>query len=313
IAFGPVPSRRLGISLGINNIPPKICTYACVYCQLGRAIKMQTSRQAFYSPTEIGKSVRKKVEKIYAQGGHIDYLTIVPDGEPTLDILLSEQIKALRPLDIKIAVITNGSLLYREEVRDALSLADWVSVKVDCVIPEIWRRLDHPYKGLELGEILEGIQAFAQVFTGRLVTETMLVRGLNDEDSCLEESASFIQGLSADTSYLSIPTRPPADSRVLPPDEGQINRAFQVFSNRLKKVEYLIGYEGNEFSSTGDIREDVLGITSVHPMRADAIDALLQRYQGDWAEIKELVNKGDLIETSFSGYTFYVRALKKKA
>ena len=116
ITFGPVPSRRLGRSLGINNIPPKICTYSCVYCQLGRTIKMQADRRAFYEPEKVFQDVKNKVEKAKGKGETIDYLTFVPDGEPTLDINLGREIELLRPLGIKVAVISNSSLIWREDV-----------------------------------------------------------------------------------------------------------------------------------------------------------------------------------------------------
>ena len=93
IAFGPVPSRRLGHSLGINNIPPKICTYSCVYCQVGRTLRMQVERGAFYEPEQIARNVEKKVKEAQDKGERIDYLTFVPDGEPTLDINLGKEIK----------------------------------------------------------------------------------------------------------------------------------------------------------------------------------------------------------------------------
>ena len=116
ITFGPVPSRRLGRSLGINNIPPKICTYSCVYCQLGRTIKMQADRRAFYETEKVFQDVKNKVEKAKGKGETIDYLTFVPDGEPTLDINLGREIELLRPLGIKVAVISNSSLIWREDV-----------------------------------------------------------------------------------------------------------------------------------------------------------------------------------------------------
>ena len=127
IAFGPVPSRRLGRSLGINNIPPKVCTYSCVYCQLGRTIKMKVERGAFYEPDEILQDVHDKVEKAREAGEVIDYLTFVPDGEPTLDINFGREIELLRPLGIKIAVITNSSLIWREDVREALMKAERIA------------------------------------------------------------------------------------------------------------------------------------------------------------------------------------------
>jgi len=124
IAFGPVPSRRLGNSLGINNIPPKTCTYSCVYCQLGRTNKMQVERHIFYNPQNILRAVQDKVNKVKETGVPIDYLTFVPDGEPTLDINLEYEIDLLKFLGIKIAMITNGSLIWRVPEVIGLSYTD---------------------------------------------------------------------------------------------------------------------------------------------------------------------------------------------
>ena len=112
-AFGPVPSRRLGRSLGINNIPPKVCTYSCIYCQLGRTVRMQSERGAFYAPEEVVRGVEEQVVKAREKNERIDYLTFVPDGEPTLDINLGREMELLRPRGIKIAVISNASLRAR--------------------------------------------------------------------------------------------------------------------------------------------------------------------------------------------------------
>lgn len=131
IAFGPVPSRRLGRSLGINNIPPKVCTYSCVYCQVGKTTRMQSGRVRFYDPQEIYMEVAQKVEKARQKGEAVDYLTFVPDGEPTMDVHLGEEIELLKSLGLKIAVITNGSLVWRQDVRADLAKADWVSFKID--------------------------------------------------------------------------------------------------------------------------------------------------------------------------------------
>ena len=117
--YGPVPSRRLGQSLGINNIPPKICTYSCVYCQLGRTIELQSERRRFYDPDVIFKDTKRQIRKAREKDERIDYLTIVPDGAPTLDVNLGREIGLLKSLGIKIAVIENASLLWREDVRNA--------------------------------------------------------------------------------------------------------------------------------------------------------------------------------------------------
>ncbi|MCK4514845.1 MAG: radical SAM protein, partial [Spirochaetaceae bacterium] len=309
IAFGPVPSRRLGRSVGINNIPPKICTYACVYCQLGRTIKMRVEREAFYTPEEIVQSVQEKVQKAQAANEPIDYLTFVPDGEPTLDVHLGREIELLKPLGIKIAVITNSSLVSREDVRNDLQGADWVSLKVDSVKESIWRKVDRPPGVLELNAIQEGMLELAATFEGVLVTETMLVEGVNDGEESVGGITGFLSQLKPRTVYLSIPTRPPAENWVHPPDEKTINRAFQIMSERLDHVEYLIGYEGNEFAFTGDVQEDLLSITAVHPMREDAVGAFLERANSDWEVVHRLVAEDELVETEFEGWKFYLRRL----
>lgn len=310
IAFGPVPSRRLGRSLGINNIPPKVCTYSCIYCQLGRTIKMQSTRSAFYEPQEVLKAVRDKVDKAKEMGESVDYLTFVPDGEPTLDANLGREIELLRPLGIKIAVITNASLIWIGDVRDALMKADWVSLKIDSTREEVWHRLDRPHGALKLSWILDGMLEFADAYGGDLVTETMLVQGVNDGEEHIREVANFLAQLKPARAYLSIPIRPPAEAWVRAPDEEVINRAYQVFSKSVDQVEYLIGYEGNAFAFTGDVEEDLLSITAVHPMRAEAVSEFLTQAGSDWSVVQRLINRGQLVETDYDGHSFYMRKLR---
>ena len=311
VTFGPVPSRRLGQSLGINNIPPKICSYACIYCQLGRTLTMQTERADFYDPERIFKEVRKRVEEVRVAGESVDYLSFVPDGEPTLDLNLGRTIDLLGPLGIKIAVITNSSLIWREDVRDELARADWVSLKVDSVREDMWRRIDRPHGQLHLSQILDGALAFSESFTGRLVTETMLVEGVNDSDELLEELATFLSRLRPETAYLAIPTRPPAESNVRAPDESRVTHAWSILSGALDNVELLTGYEGDAFFSGGRVDEDLLAITSVHPMRADAVDALLARRGADRSVVQRLVEEGELIEVDYQGQSFLMRKLTR--
>jgi len=310
IAFGPVPSRRLGRSLGINNIPPKTCTYSCVYCQLGRTIKMQVERCAFYEPQQVLQDVQHKVVKARGMGESIDYLTFVPDGEPTLDVNLGREIELLKPLGIKIAVITNSSLVWRADVRDDLMEADWVSLKVDSTREEIWRRVNRPHRTLQLASILDGMLEFAKVYRGELATETMLVEGVNDRDDHIGEIADFLARLRPATAYLSIPTRPPAERWVQPPGEEVINRAYQILSERVDQVEYLIGYEGNAFAFTGNVEEDLLSITAVHPMREEAVGEFLSRARADWPIVYELIEENQLVETEYGGKRFYMRKLR---
>lgn len=310
IAFGPVPSRRLGRSIGINHIPPKTCSYACVYCQVGRTSRLRTARCAFYAEDDIVAHVQQKVADARAAGEGIDYLTFVPDGEPALDIGLLGVIERLKPLGIKIAIISNSSLLWRADVRAALSQADWVSVKVDAVRADVWGRINRPHRSLWLEMVLDGIMAFAGSYRGEFATETMLVRGVNDDAAHLADLAAFLAQLQPAKAYLSVPTRPPAEPWVELPPEDAINRAYQLVQAHVAHVELLIGYEGNAFAATGDVAGDLLSITAVHPMREDAVQELLARAGASMPVVEALVSAGQLVRMTYGGHTFYARRLR---
>jgi wyosine [tRNA(Phe)-imidazoG37] synthetase (radical SAM superfamily) len=309
ISFGPVPSRRLGQSLGINNIPPKICTYSCVYCQLGRTLHIQVEREEFYKTEKIIEDVEKKVREAKKRGESIDYLTFVPDGEPTLDINLGREIELLKGLGIKIAVITNASLLNRREVLDDLKKADWVSVKIDAINHEIWHRINRPHTSLKLYKILQGILKFSQNFNGELTTETMLIHDVNDSSKEIEKIANFIEGIESEKSYLAIPTRPPSEDWVEPAKEETLNKAYQIFKERNIRVEYLVGYEGNAFAFTGDVEKDLLSITSVHPMRREGVNEYLRKADADWSSVERLTEENKLVEIEYNKKKFYLRKL----
>jgi wyosine [tRNA(Phe)-imidazoG37] synthetase (radical SAM superfamily) len=270
---------------------------------------MQVERSGFYEPAQLFRAVQSQVERTRKAGERIDYLTFVPDGEPTLDAALGREIELLKPLDLPIAVITNGSLLWRQDVRKDLMAADWVSVKVDAVAEGIWRRVNRPPGSLALASILEGALRFARDYRGELVTETMLVAGVNDDAAHLEEIASFLARLQPSRAYLSVPTRPPAEEWAKPPDEQDITRAYQILGQKVLHVEYLIGYEGNAFAFTGDVEEDLLSITAVHPMRKEAVTDFLARAKADWSTVRRLTEQGRLIETEYQGQAFYMRKL----
>jgi wyosine [tRNA(Phe)-imidazoG37] synthetase (radical SAM superfamily) len=309
IIFGPVPSRRLGRSLGINNIPPKICSYSCIYCQLGRTIKLRKDRDTFYPPIHIFNEVRKKVNRLQNSGEKIDYLTFVPDGEPTLDILLGEEIELLKSFRIPIAVITNSSFLWKEDVRKALDRADLVSLKIDSLDEAIWRKINRPHIGLKLSLILAGIRTFVREFQGKLVTETMLVKGLNDADANIGKIAAFLKELKPAKAYVSVPTRPPAEENVEIPYEEVVLQAFQIFKESGLDAELLTGYEGNEFSATGDVETDLLSITAVHPMREESVNVILDRAKEDWGIVRKLVDQRKLIELHYQGRKYYLRKM----
>lgn len=312
IAFGPVPSRRLGRSLGINHIP-RVCTYSCVYCQVGRTTRLRDRRSGFLEPEVVVDAVRRKVAAADAAGAEVDYLTLVPEGEPTLDEALGRMIRELRPLGIPIAVVTNGSLLTREEVREALAGADWVSLKVDTVDEALWHAVNRPHGHLRLRPILDGMREFAAGFRGELVTETMLLAGLNDAEAELRAAASFVGSLDPATAYVATPTRPPAESWVEPATPEGLTRAYEVFRALAGRVELLVGYEGDTFSPTDDPRENLLAITAVHPMREQAVARLLGRAGAPSNLAMELFRRGELTRVRYGGHRYYMRPTPGRA
>jgi wyosine [tRNA(Phe)-imidazoG37] synthetase (radical SAM superfamily) len=312
IAFGPVPSRRLGQSIGINNIQPKICTYSCIYCQLGKTYTLHMTRQPFYTPQKIVASVKQKIQESAEKKEAVNYLTFVADGEPTLDSNLGEEIELLKTMGIKIAVITNSSLIWNKDVRDDLLKADWVSLKIDTVDKEIWHRINRPYRSLLLMDILNGMSEFSNSFTGDLVTETMLIQDVNDDAEGVGKIADFIAGLAPKKSYISIPIRPPAETWVKSTGENEVNRAFQIFKEQGVEAKCLIDYEGNAFAFTGSIEEDLLGIMSVHPIREDGVRELLSKANANWGIIEKLLVQKKVIQTEYNGKKFFMRKLPSK-
>jgi wyosine [tRNA(Phe)-imidazoG37] synthetase (radical SAM superfamily) len=195
--------------------------------------------------------------------------------------------------------------------------ADWVSLKVDAVRKDVWRRADRPHGALRLDAILDGALQFAREFEGQLATETMLVEGLNDGDDQIEQVAAFLAKLRPSIAYLSIPIRPPAETWARAPQEAVVNRAYQILSEGVGRdgehpaVEYLIGYEGNAFACTGDVEQDLLSIASVHPMREDAVSEFMERAGGDWSAVRGLLAQRQLVETKYGGRKFYLRRLRR--
>lgn len=307
ITFGPVPSRRLGKSLGINNIPyPKTCSYRCVYCQVGRTVKTSSAREDFYSPELIQQKVVIHLEKLKSDD-HPDYLTFVSNGEPTLDRNLGEAVRLLKKTGIPVAVITNASLLGNVSVRDDLKEADWVSVKMDAHDDKTWHRINRPVEGLNYDSVFEGISLFAGSYRGTLCTESMIVGGFNDSEENFSGLAALIKKIRPAKAYLSIPTRPPSEKTVIPPDTEKLNVAWHIFSKMGIETEFLTGFEGTGTGYTGNIYEDILNITAVHPLREDTMMKLLENDSTGYRVVEALISQRLIKSISYGGNKYYIR------
>ncbi len=243
--------------------------------------------------------------KAHKAGRKIDYLTLVPDGEPTLDIHISSLIEKLRDFQLPIAVISNGSLINRSEIQEALLIADWVSLKIDSVNEEIWRKIDRPHHKLSLPIILNGMMEFRKKFQGIFVTETMLVSGVNDDDKSINDLCDFLLDLQPDKSYLAIPIRPPAEIQVGPPNTERLKEIIRIFDKKISFFELLFDQEISDFVSTGDLVSDILSITAVHPLREAALHQMVNNAGENWKVVEDLLAKKEIIRVAYQNDIFY--------
>ena len=310
ISFGPVPSRRLGRSLGINNIPAKHCSYSCIYCQLGETQNTYITRKEFYNPEDIFADVQEVVKNVRKKGISIEYITFVSSGEPTLDLNLGNTIDLLKLLGYKIAVISNSSLIWIEDVRSELKKADWVSLKIDTANEQLWRKINQPNKLLHFSSIKSGLQEYSK--NKNFVTETMILKKVNSGEKHTHELAQFIAGLNPNKAYLSIPVRPPAQESVSKPDEKTILKIFEIFSEYLPKVELLINFEDNSFIPINDIENEILKITSVHPLKEQFLESFLDKGNSDWKIVERMLKNRILKSITYEGQNYYLRPLNIK-
>jgi wyosine [tRNA(Phe)-imidazoG37] synthetase (radical SAM superfamily) len=309
MAFGPVPSRRLGYSLGINTMPHKTCTYNCVYCQVGRTTRCSIKRENYSNPRQVYDLVEKKMQSLAKEALSIDYISIVPNGEPTLDGHLSETISLLRKLNHKIAVITNSSLLWDADVRDGLSSADFVSVKIDTVNEGTWRRINRPHKRLKLHNILEGIVDFSKGYNGILATETMLVRNMNDNVEELEAIGDFLNRVNRKRSYVAVPVRPPAEHDIAAPDACTLSALSSFIKRSIPHSEMLGVSEERDFKGAGSIEEELLGIVSVHPMTEEAAEKFVRSNGGSLGTLKDMIDSDLITRIDYGGKIFYRKSV----
>jgi wyosine [tRNA(Phe)-imidazoG37] synthetase (radical SAM superfamily) len=309
LAFGPIRSRRLGWSLGINNVPAKTCTYSCVYCQVGATDRARLERATFCEPDEVVTAVRDRLAECRAMDQAIDYATFVPDGEPTLDRHLGAEVRGIAALGLKVAVLTSGSLLWRDDVRAELMPADWVSLKVDSVDEASWRRVDRPIGGLRLETVLEGMRRFAAEYRGDLVTETMLVSGLNDDEASLIRTAAFVSALDPLRAYVAVPTRPPAEPWVRAPSADAARDAAGIFAAADVPTSCLVEESEGPFAVVGDPGQGLLGIVAVHPMTETAARDYLVRSGAGWSVAQALIDSGR-IEAVRHGWRTYLRGAR---
>jgi wyosine [tRNA(Phe)-imidazoG37] synthetase (radical SAM superfamily) len=272
--FGPVPSRRLGQSLGIDTIPLKTCNWNCVYCQLGRTQPVIYKREDYFPPTDILAEVQQALAA--HQPGEIDWVTFVGSGEPTLHASIGwliEQVKTLT--EIPVAVITNGSLFYDPQVRHELAAANAVLPTLDAGTSRLYRQINRPHPSITFRRLGTGLIDFRRKYNGRLWVEVMLVRGLNDTEQALQDIASILRRVEPDEIHISLPARPPAETWVKPSDEEGVMRALAI----LGEVARVLHPAAGSFDLSGyeNLADAVISIVTRHPMRQEELERSLEQ------------------------------------
>lgn len=289
--FGPVPSRRLGQSLGIDPVPLKTCNWNCVYCQLGRSRPMVNERKDFFPPEDIIAQLREALEA--HKPGEIDWITFVGSGETTLHASLGWMIRQVKALtQLPVAVITNGSLLYLPEVRDELSAADAVLPSLDAGNAKLYRKINRPYPGLTFNRLVDGLIAFRNEYQGKLWIEVMLVKELNDTEEALIEIAEQLNRIQPDEVHILQPTRPPVETWVQPADEEGLLRARAILGNIARVISPAAG--AFDLSGEENLVDAIVGIITRHPMRETELTETLAKWtRGDVIDsLKELERSG---------------------
>lgn len=298
--YGPVPSRRLGLSLGVSPIPKKTCNYSCVYCQLGRTNLMTNQRQLFYEVNDIITEFKEAIENNKA----FDVVTIVGEGEPTLYLGLGELIKELKKLTQKpIAIITNGALLYDAQVRQELNDADIVLPTFDAYNQSSFKTINRPHGSINFHQVFEGLKKFSHEFKGNLWLEMMFIKDLNDSLECVDEYKKLLKEINYDRLYLNTPVRPPAENYI----EATLN------SNMLKIQKALGGISINLLDSEGfysnilNHQEAIYSIIKRHPMNQYEIRSFLNtRNCLDIEQEMKLLDDNKQIESiKYKGYITY--------
>lgn len=299
--FGPVPSRRLGLSLGIDLLPAKTCSYDCLYCQVGRTTAKTIEPGDLCSLSGVFDELRETLERVTP-----DVITLSGSGEPTLHLHIDQVIQFVKArTDRKIVVLTNGSLLWREDVRAKVSGAHLIMPTLSTVVEETFQRIHRPHPDLRLPLILQGIKELRQTFKGELFLEVMLLAGLNDSEAEVEGLRKTIQEISPDRVQLNTVVRPPADGKALPLDRQRLEEIKSFFGD---VAEIIVDTRSKKTGGKGDPSAAVIvEMAKRRPVRVqDVALALNQPVRSAEALIKGLLIKGALTEQKHEGEAYFI-------
>jgi wyosine [tRNA(Phe)-imidazoG37] synthetase (radical SAM superfamily) len=290
--FGPVSSKRLGQSLGVDLLPPKSCSWNCVYCQLGKTKKFVTERQEFFPREEILEEIREAI----AANTSLDWITFVGSGETMLYKGVGWLIGEVKKFtSTPVAVITNGSLLYLPEIREELLQADAVLPSLNAGSETLHIQIDRPASGLTFRQHVDGLIAFRSVYIGQLWLEVMLLGGINDSNEALYDLADVVKEINPDMVHLVLPTRPAPEQDVHIPSEERIEQAIAILSTVTTVVHPVKGTM--DLRSAPDMLKAVSAIISRHPVQQRELQkAIADCFPGDNDKVSAVMQ--DMLATA---------------
>ena len=298
--FGPVPSRRLGRSLGVDLIPPKTCPYNCIYCEVGPTTCRSQERFSYQAEAII----EEMTGYLKAPGVRPDVITLAGSGEPTLNQGLGRIIREIKAMSqIPVAVLTNGALLYLPEVRRELAAADVVLPSLDAAREETYRAINRPLPELTFASLLEGLTAFRREYRGRIWLEVMLLKGLNDTEAELALLRRALQEIAPDKIQLNTAVRPvvEAAARPLGPDEMAAADAYLG-----GPVEVIAAFSREDIAGGPCPADDFVEMLSRRPMTApDLAQALGLPLVQVVARLKHLQDSGRISHNRYHDEEFY--------
>jgi len=298
--YGPVPSRRLGISLGISPIPKKTCNYSCIYCQLGRTNSMTNLRQMFFDVKEI----LKELEEVIHKNVKFDVITIVGEGEPTLYLGLGNLINEIKKkIDKPVAVITNGALLYDAVVQQELEQADIVLPSMDAYDENSFKKINLPYGTLKYEIVHRGLVEFSKKYQGQLWLEIMFMQDVNDSDVAIGKYSKLLKEIKYDRLYLNTPIRPPAEFYVKAVSNERMKYISEILCGISIDLLHSIGFH----SDITDDYDAIISIIKRHPMNQFEIESFLNTR--NCSEITNIFNRlikdNQVNVINYKGYDTY--------
>lgn len=295
--FGPVPSRRLGMSLGVDIIPFKTCTLDCIYCQLGVTTKKVIERENFVPQDEVLAELKQALNQ---DSKRVDFITFSGSGEPTLNSQLGEMIENTKTFtDVPIAVITNGSLLYRDDVRNDLIKADLVVPSLDAMTDETLRKVNRHNECLTAKLIIDGLRNFTQEYKGKIWLEIMLAKGINDDLDELKEMAEFIRSLKLDKIHLNTVIRPPAEDFAQPITPEEMQKIASLFDDRAEIIaDFDKIVKTKELESSEILEAQILSLVNRRPCTLDDISTSTGLHHNEIVKhLDHLLQKGLIKQT----------------